>query len=259
LVGRKLEREIKINNNSKGADIMSNVKDKVVLITGGSEGYGKATAEIFHSEGARVVIASRSEDKLKKAKGEIGDIDYISMDVTSPDDWDRTAKYIMDKYNGIDILVNNAGAGFQIKEITEQKIEDIDKCISLNLNGVIYGSRVFSKIMKEQRSGTIINIASACAKQAWPGWSVYASAKWGVLGFSKGLYVDLQKYNIRVTCLVPGAGASKFLEKTNLDEAELKLQTEDVGRAIVDICKLPSHVVVEESIVWGIDQVVEPL
>jgi len=113
--------------------------------------------------------------------------------------------------------------------------------------------------MKKQRSGTIINVTSACAKQAWPGWSVYAAAKWGALGFSKNLYVDVQPFGVRVTCLIPGAGATDFMKNAGGENLDMKLQAEDVGQTMLDICKLPSHVVIEEVSVWGNDQVVIPL
>ena len=238
---------------------MKNLKGKIAIVTGGSQGYGKATAKLLAEDGATVIIVARNQEKLVSAKAEIKCADYFSMDVTCSDEWDKLYKYIADKYGWVDILINNAGGGIAIKDTIDQTIEDIDSTIELNLNSVIYGSRVFGKMMKTQKQGTIINIASACAKQAWPQWSVYAAAKWGVLGFSKGLYVELQPYSVRVTCLIPGAGATDFRQKCGLDSAPAKLQAEDVGNAILDICKLPEHVVVEEMIVWGIDQAVVPL
>lgn len=235
------------------------MKDKVILITGGSEGYGKATAKLFSDEGATVVIAARNKEKLAAAKNEINCSDYFAMDVTAASDWDEACSYIKGKFGKIDILVNNAGGGVSIKETTDQSVENIDKIISLNLNSVIYGSRVFGKLMKQQNSGKIINIASVCAKHAWPQWTVYAAAKWGVLGFSKGLYVELQPHNIRVTCVIPAAANTGFQRSSGINEMNVNLRAGDVGRVIVDICKLPPNVVVEEITVWGTDQSVIPL
>ena len=238
---------------------MSNLLNKIVVITGGSSGYGKAAAELFAAEGARVIIVSRNGEHLKQAKQDIGNVDYFVADVTKPQDWEELYSYVKFQYGRIDILVNNAGGGVSIKDTIDQSVEDIDRIIELNLNSVIYGSRLFGKMMKEQNGGTIINVSSVCAKQAWPGWTVYAAAKWGVLGFSKGLYVELQPYNVRVTCIIPGAGNTNFRKNANTEEYPVKLEACDVARAILDICKLPEHVVVEEYIVWGIDQQVIPL
>ena len=180
------------------------MKDKVVLITGGSQGYGKAAAKLFADNGAKVIIAARNEDLLKEALRETGCASYISMDVTSLSDWETTAyNHIVDNYGRVDVLINNVGGAIQIDEITDMTNENIDNIISLNLNSIIYGSKTFANLMKKQKSGTIINVASVCAKHAWPGWSIYTAAKWGVLGFSKNLYVDLRPYGIRVTCLIP--------------------------------------------------------
>ncbi len=236
------------------------MKDKVVLITGGSQGYGKAAAECFSEAGAKVVILSRSEDRLKKAMEATGADSYIAMDVKNADDWENIArKHIQEKYGRIDVLINNAGGAVKLGDIASMSAATIDEIIALNLCSAIYGANTFAGMMMKQKSGTIINVASACAKHAWPGWSVYAAAKWGVLGFSKNLYVDLQPYQIRVSCIIPGAGATNFMEHAGAANMNVRLQAEDIGQAMLYISSLPPHVVVEEMIVWGSDQCVVPL
>lgn len=238
---------------------MQNLNEKVVFITGGSEGYGKATAEHFYNEGAKVIIAARNEIKLEYAKCEIGQIDTLQMDVTKSEDWKMAKEYIETKYGGIDILINNAGGGVHIKETTQLSVEEIDKIIKLNLNSVIYGCREFAPLMKEKQEGTIINLSSVCAKYAWPAWSVYAAAKAGVLNFSKVLYTELQKDNIRVTCVIPAAASTGFQKGSGIDEVKLRLQADDIAQTILNICKMPQHVFTQEITVWGNDQVVNPL
>ena len=93
---------------------MSDLKDKVVLITGGSSGYGKASADLFVKEGAKVIIAARNEQALIEAKNETGCADYICMDVTKFEDWEKACDFIKEKYATLDILVNNAGGGVAI-------------------------------------------------------------------------------------------------------------------------------------------------
>ncbi|MBQ3592466.1 MAG: SDR family NAD(P)-dependent oxidoreductase, partial [Clostridia bacterium] len=96
---------------------------------------------------------------------------------------------------------------------------------------------------------------------AWPGWSVYTAAKWGVLGFTKGLTTELGPHGVRVTCLVPGAGDTNFDKNADFAGrgATPMLKAEDIAQAVFDIYNLPKHVWVEEMTVWGIDQVVMPL
>lgn len=233
--------------------------EKTVLITGGSSGYGKATAKLFTEEGYRVVIAARNEARLREAAEEIG-CGWLQMDVTSSADWKRAGEFFREKFGGLDILINNAGGGVAIRKTVTLTDEEIEKCLDLNLKSVIFGSREFASMMLEQKRGTIVNVSSVCAKEAWPTWTLYASAKWGVLGFSKGLYTELRRSGIRVSCVIPAAcGSTGFDRAAGVADRETALRPEDVARAIVDTCKLPQHVVVEEITVWGIDQECVPL
>lgn len=238
---------------------MNNLNGKIVLITGGTSGYGKATASKLVKEGATVIISSRNQSDLEATKAEISCADIFKMDVTNYSDWEAVYDFIVNKYGRLDVLVNNAGGGVAIEEVAVQTKENIDKTIMLNLNSVIYGSRIFAPLMKEAKSGTIINLSSVCAKEAWPGWSVYASAKWGVLGFSKGLYVELRPYNVRVTCLIPASASTGFQRNAGIGEVVNKLVPDDIAESVAYICNLPDHAVVEELTVWGIDQEVNPL
>ncbi len=238
------------------------LKGQLALVTGGSSGYGKAAAQLLAQEGCRVLIAARGEEALKKAKDETGSEDYLVMDVTKSADWADVRQRILARYGRLDILINNAGGGVAIKPIAEQSVAEMDACVALNLQSALYGCNAFAPVMKAQRGGTIINVSSVCAKHAWPGWSVYAAAKWGLHGLSKGLYVELRPYNVRVTCVVPAAGSAQstnFRQACDIPPEILKLQAQDVGRVIRDICALPPHVVIEETTVWGIDQEVNPL
>ncbi len=234
------------------------MEGKIVLITGGTSGYGKAMAESFTKAGATVVIAARREAELQAVTGEIG-CDTLCMDVTDFAAWQRAKAYIMEKYGRLDVLINNAGGGIAIKNVTEQTKDEIDRAILLNLNSVIYGANVFAPVMVTQKSGTIINVSSVCAKECWPEWSVYAAAKAGVLNFSKGLYTELQNDGVRVTCLIPAQAATRFQSAAGLDASTCKLGTEDIAKTALFICQLPDRAVVEEVTVWGIDQVVVPL
>jgi NADP-dependent 3-hydroxy acid dehydrogenase YdfG len=235
------------------------VAGKVVMVTGGSAGFGKAAAKLFAENGAKVIIASRTEDALRQAKSETGCDAYYQMDVTNPVDWQNARAFLLGRYGRIDVLINNAGGAVSIREITEQKVPDIEAGIALNLTSAIYGAQAFARVMKAQEEGTIINVASACAKHAWPGWSVYAAAKWGMLGFSKNLYVDLRPYNIRVTCIVPGAGDTDFMNHAGGKKIYSKLKASDVAQVMLNVCSLPQEIVVEEIVLWGNDQAVVPL
>ena len=143
--------------------------------------------------------------------------------------------------------------------ILVQTKETIDSTIAINLNSVIYGSSIFGEIMKTQGDGIIINISSVCAKHAWGGWSVYAAAKAGVLNFTKGLYVELQPYGVRATCIIPASASTDFQKSAGIDEVVQSLQAENIADAVYYTATQPKGVVVEEMTVWGTAQVVVPL
>lgn len=231
---------------------------KIVFITGGTSGYGKAMAKRFVQEGARVIIAARKQEELDAVSREIG-CDALRMDVTDFAVWHSARTYVEEKYGRLDVLINNAGGGVAIKPVAEQTKVEIDRAILLNLNSVIYAANTFAPLFMAQRAGTILNMSSVCARQCWPEWSVYAAAKAGVLNFSKGLYTELQPYGVRVTCLIPAAASTGFQKASGIGEVNNILGTDDIAQTALFICKLPPRAVVEDVTVWGIDQVVNPL
>lgn len=232
---------------------------KVIVITGATSGYGLATAKKFKENGDTVIIASRNAEKVKNIVEQYSFDDGYAIDVTNYSEWLGLKDYVIGKYGRIDLLVNNAGGGVAIKETTALEPAEIDRTIKLNLNSVIYGSKLFGEEMKKQKSGMIINISSVCARHCWGGWSVYAAAKAGVLNFTKGLYVELQPYHVRATCIIPAAASTGFQKGAGIDAVNVSLTTEDIANAVFYAANQPESVVVEEMTVWGTSQVVEPL
>lgn len=232
---------------------------RIVLITGASSGYGKAMAKRFKENGDTVIMAARNAEKLNTALKEVGGDLAVPMDVTCPKAWDDMVSLVKEKFGRLDILVNNAGGGVAIKNTEDQSVEDIDATIKLNLNSVIYGCRAFAGMMRQAKTGTVINISSVCARQCWPEWSVYASAKAGVLNFSKGFYLEMQPFNVRVTCIIPSSASTGFQAACGIGETTDTLQTEDIADTVLYVCNLPQRAVVEDVTVWGIDKLVNPL
>ncbi len=232
---------------------------RIVLITGASSGYGKAIAKAFKNNGDIIIMTARNYEKLEQARKEIGGDMAFSMDVTKPEHWENAVNIIKEKYGRLDVLVNNAGGGITIKEVSELTTDEIDTTIRLNLNSVIYGCRAFADMMKEQKCGTMINISSVCARQCWPTWSVYAAAKAGVLNFSKGMYLEMQPYNVRVTCVIPSSASTGFQSACGIGETTDKLLPEDIAETVLYVANLPQRAVVEDVTVWGIDKEINPL
>ncbi len=243
---------------------MSNeLQDRVAIVTGGSKGYGAGIAEVLREAGAKVWITGRDQAALDATAGRIG-VQAIAADVTSPADWDRVFAEVLDKAHRVDILVNNAGAGVRIAPLAEQSDEDIAQGIAVNLTGAIYGCKRAATVMKEQRSGTIINVSSVCARQAWPGFAVYAAAKAGMGLLTDSLYVELRPFGVRVTTLIPSWGATEFAKAAGLpakspEDAARCIQPRDLGNIVRDLCTLPAHLSVQDMTVWPLIQEIMPL
>ena len=240
--------------------MLQSVKNQVVVITGAASGYGRATAKRFREEGATVIITDINEKALREAAAEIGAEAY-QQNVMRWEDWQTLFASVMAAHGRVDILVNNAGGGVVIADTVDQTLEAVDKIIALNLNSVVYGSMTFGKQMRAQGSGTIVNISSTCATEAWPGFSVYAAAKSGVVSLSKGMYTELRPFGVRVTAVIPGAGATNFSKNAGLAEpaTPFLLKPEDMAEVILHICRMPQHIEIEEYRFWGTDQEVIPM
>jgi NAD(P)-dependent dehydrogenase (short-subunit alcohol dehydrogenase family) len=164
----------------------------------------------------------------------------------------------------IDILVNNAGGGVKIAATEDQTDAAIDAAITLNLNSVIYGCRRIAPLMRQQGSGIIVNISSVAGHHAWPTWGVYGAAKAGLNHFSKSLYLELRPHGVRVTTITPSWGATSFTDAAGLgprDAATLAkcIKPEEIGQLVAEVCALPPHLCVQETILWPMVQEVNPL
>ena len=161
---------------------MESIKGKTAIVTGGAKGFGSGISEKLSQIGADVWITGRDEKALARHAKNIG-VRYFKADVADPEDWDALVEAVVNESGTVDILVNNAGYGGTVKPIEEQLIDEITRCINVNLTGVIFGCRKIVPYMKKQKSGTIINISSTCATHAWPSFSVYTAAKANILRF----------------------------------------------------------------------------
>ncbi len=237
------------------------LKNAKVLVTGGSDGYGRGIAAVLKNAGAEVWITGRSAAKLEKTAQELG-VRTIQADASSGADWDR----VMSETGDFDVLVNNAGFGGKIAPVAEQTDEDIIRTIGTNLTGVILGCRRAAAMMVKRKRGIIINISSVCALYAWPAWSVYTAAKAGVAKFSHGLYTELRPYGVRVSCVTPSWGQTGFNHAANISGAsenpELAakcIAPEELGNIIKSIIEQPDHLAIPDVTVQPVIQDISPM
>ena len=183
------------------------LKDKVAIITGTGAGIGKSIAEVFAREGAKVVGASRRDVNGRpvidaiKAKG--GEAMFVRCDVSVEQDVKRVVDATLEGYGRIDVLVNNAGVNF-VKPFEQLEAADWDRVINTDLRGTFLFSMYSVKHMLKDGGGSIINIGTAHTKQCLPGAAPYDAAKWGMVGLTKSMAVELASRKIRVNVLSPG-------------------------------------------------------
>lgn len=224
---------------------------KVVVITGASSGIGEATARLLAKQGNKVVLGARREEKLKKIVSEINadgaEAVYCISDVTKVRDQETLAQKAIEAFGRIDVWINNAGL-MPLSLLSEDKVEDWDICVDVNLKGVLYGIHACLGIMREQKSGHIINIGSLSSHQTGLTCGVYAATKFGVRAISETLREEeaAAKTGIRVTMLSPGMIA------TELPQSLTTQAGRDGMQAAYDALAIPAETVAE-SIAFAIN------
>lgn len=186
---------------------MKLLDQKVAIITGAGSGIGKATAELFAREGAKVIVSDISEKNGQSAVDDIkkngGEAFFIKADSSKPEDNEALVKGTIDKYGGLDIAVNNAGIGGPLGETGTYPIDGWQKVIDINLSGVFYGLRYQIPAMLE-KGGSIVNIASILGSTGTKFSPAYVAAKHGVVGLTKAAALEYADKKIRINSVGPG-------------------------------------------------------
>ena len=188
---------------------MQGLTGKLVMITGGAAGIGRATARRFYDEGARLCLIDIAEDATL-VEDFPERMDFIKADVSSAEDVERIAYYVA--ANGLDVLVNNAGIT-RDASIAKMTMEQWDSVIRVNLTAVFRMAQMAAAHMKAQGSGVILNAASVVAHYGNFGQTNYVATKAGVIGMSKTLSKELGKYNVRVNAVAPGFIETEMVAK----------------------------------------------
>lgn len=238
---------------------MSEIKDKVVIVTGGSSGLGEATARRLASSGAKIMLAARREEKLKQIVDEIqkegGEAKYQLVDVTSKEDVDALVQATKDAYGRVDVLVNNAGL-MPLSPLAEVKLDEWERMVDVNLKGVLYGIAAALPVMKEQGSGHIVNISSVAGHKVFPGGAVYCATKFAVKALSEGIRLE-SKGDIRSTNISPGAVATELADHITHEETkdnmqgvlDIAIDADAIARAVTYAIEQPHDVDINEIIV----------
>ncbi len=177
---------------------------KVAIITGGARGQGAAEARLFASLGARVVITDILDDEGHEVAASIGDAArFVRHDVSSADGWAEVVTFACNEFGHLDVLVNNA-AICAVVPILDQRVDDLERMLRVNLVGPFLGIKAVAEPMKAAGGGSIINISSQAGLQGLAGYGAYGSSKWGLRGLTKVASIELGQFGIRVNTVYPG-------------------------------------------------------
>jgi NADP-dependent 3-hydroxy acid dehydrogenase YdfG len=246
----------------------SELKDKWVLITGASSGFGAAGARAFGAEGARLLLGARRVDLLEEVaeearKAGAAEAHAHLLDVGDTPSVETFFKWVRAKTGRLDVLINNAGGAHGLERVAEGKDQDWEAMLQSNVLGVLRVTRAALPLMLANPGSTILNVGSVAGRTAYEGGAAYCAAKAGELQITRALRLELNGTGIRVGTLDPGLAETEFslvrfkgdaLRARKVYEGTNPLKAEDIADIMVWVASRPPHVNIDELIVKPVDQ-----
>jgi 3-oxoacyl-[acyl-carrier protein] reductase len=228
--------------------------DHVAIITGGSSGIGLAIAAAVAAEGMAVAIGARDSTRLKQAVIGLQDSGVVVLavptDVAVAAQVERLVAKTVERFGRIDLLVNSAGT-YREGDIDEMGEAEWDAVQAVNLKGAFLCTKAVLPIMKRQRSGYIVNIASVAGKTGFGGASAYCASKFGMIGLTESLLEEGAAHHIRATAICPGYVDTPMVAGVSVPGSEM-IPPEDIGQLVVGLLKLAPVTVIKEIVVQRI-------
>lgn len=217
------------------------IENRRALVTGATGGIGRAIVDSLVKAGVKVIAHGRDTEKLDRLSDQYPGLVCEPADLRDQVAVERLANDALSHYKGIDILINNAGIGIH-KDVIDLELEEFNNMMDINLRAVYILSRVIGRQMVKQKSGYIINIGSGASTTPIAGLATYCASKYGLLGFSESLALELRNYGIKVSLIMPGSTATGF--GGNNPQARLKakpgiLLPEDVADTVMYLLNQP--------------------
>jgi NADP-dependent 3-hydroxy acid dehydrogenase YdfG len=242
--------------------------NKIVMVTGATAGFGKATAQVFARNGYDVIITGRRKERLDELEKELlsigkGRVLSLNFDVRQRDEVERVIKNLPPEWKNIDILVNNAGLAVGMDHINEGNIDDWERMIDTNIKGLLFVTRAVSPLMAARNTGHIFNIGSIAGKENYEYGNVYCATKSAVDSLSRSMRIDLLKHNIKVTNIAPGMADTEFSivrfkgDSTRADSVYRGVEPltgEDIAEVIYFCATLPAHVCINDLVITPTQQ-----
>ncbi len=217
---------------------------KTALITGGSKGIGYGIAEALIRDGIRVAITSRSQQNADEAAQALNKIREgyalaIESDVRNLASQEKAVQTVLDQWGRLDYLIANAGVG-HFAPIQELSAELWQETIDINLTGVFFSAKASIAALTESK-GYFINIASLAGTNFFANGTAYNASKFGLVGFSQAMMLDVRNAGVKVTTIMPGSVATEFNNHEPSDKDAWKIQPEDIGQIVSDLIKMPAR------------------
>lgn len=229
-----------------------NLENKVAYITGGTKGIGLGVAKALLAKGMKVAISGRNAEDAQKIAKELDENNVLGIgsNVTNLEDEANAIQQIMDKWGQLDVVLANAGVGI-FSPIDEMSSEDWSAMIDTNLTGCFNSLKASVEALKQSK-GYYITLASLAGTNFFANGAGYNASKFGVVGFTQAAMLDLRKYGIKVSTIMPGSVATYFNNHTPSEADAWKIQPEDIGKLVVDLLQmhprtLPSKIEVRPS------------
>jgi NADP-dependent 3-hydroxy acid dehydrogenase YdfG len=233
---------------------------RIVLVTGATSGIGEATARAFATQGWDIIITGRRAARLKELKAELEadhDIEVLalSFDIRDRHQIEASLGSLPERFRAIDVLVNNAGLAAGLEHIDEGNSVDWEAMIDTNIKGLLYTTRLISRVMIEAGRGHIVNIGSIAGRQVYENGAVYCASKHAVNALSQGMRIDLVRHGVRVTEVRPGMVETEFSDvrfhgdttrAAAVYEGVEPLTAEDIADAVLWAVSRPPHVNIDE-------------
>ena len=227
------------------------LRDAVALVTGGSEGIGRAIAEALMHQGCKVTITGRREEVLKDTADELG-LDWIAGDVGNETDAVRTVSSVIERHGRLDILVNNAGYGM-FKPLVDTTLDELKDMYQTNVFGTFLMAKEAAKQFIKQGSGELINISSTSSLKGSSGRTAYGSSKFALRGMTECWRDELRRHDVRVMLVNPSEVMTDFAAKAGVERerSDKKLRPKEIADAIVGALKVDARGFIPEFSVFA--------
>lgn len=239
------------------------MRGKIVLITGASSGIGLACAETFAEAGAKLIILARRRNKIEEIVDELKEkfkteVIGFECDVRNYEEVEKTINNLPEEWKNIDVLINNAGLARGIEKIQDGVLDNWNEMIDTNIKGLLYVSRVVLPLMVKRNSGFVINIGSIAGHELYPGGNVYCGTKHAERAISKGMMIDLNGTNVRVSSIDPGMVETEFSivrfrgdqeRAANVYKGLKPLSGKDIADVALFVASRPAHVDIQSVVI----------